>query len=56
MKIKKIENKINLDMNVTAENDYECHHDCIVYYYSGNTSSSGCKEKSKLTSSTTTSW
>ena len=39
-----------------AENAYECHHDCIKYYYSGDTAAKGCCEKSKLTSSFTTKW
>ena len=56
MKVKKIVNKVNLDRNVIAENEYECHHDCIKYYFVGDTAAKGCRERSKLTSSTTTWW
>lgn len=50
MRIKKIENKINLEDNVVAENSYKCHHDCIEYYYAGRTASKGCKQKHKTCS------
>lgn len=52
--IKKIENKINLEDNVVAENSYKCHHDCIEYYYAGRTASKGCKQKHKVTARTST--
>ena len=54
MRIKKIENKINLEDNVVAENSYKCHHDCIEYYYAGRTAYKGCKQKHKVTARTST--
>ena len=54
MRIKKIENKINLEDNVVAENSYKCHHDCIEYYYAGRTASKGCNQKHKVTARTST--
>lgn len=56
MKVKKIFNKVNLDKNVKAENEYKCNHDCIEYYYSGSTAKDGCAEKSKITAKTATIW
>ncbi|PXV93386.1 hypothetical protein C8E03_102154 [Lachnotalea glycerini] len=56
MQIKKIENKINLDENVIAENEFKCNHDCVEYYYSGSTAKDGCSQKYKVTAKTVTVW
>ncbi|WP_155832372.1 hypothetical protein [Butyrivibrio sp. MC2013] len=56
MKIKKVTNKIKLDRNVKAEDAYKCNHDCIEYYYSGNTAKDGCRQRHKVTAKTATIW